>query len=462
MILDSKHAYSSQEITAAQTLTAIVIRSPANSTTCPIMPVVAQAQTAPVAPPAMVPGALLALPTASVLVRNGMPPIPTALLQQQPKAAKTSDSTFEKNFPQKLLDILETPEHSDILKWLPGGEAFIIVDKTRFASEDLPALLKETQFTSFIRKLCRWKFIRIPRRGPFTGHHVYYHELFRRDQPALCKLMSCNGNITSSLNAGIAQAKRQRSLDSMSTSILSSVVGRPKQTVRELYDLNQQNSLQMTMLEEASNRAFLIKERLLNIRFERDRLYDERQKRIVRQTEVSHYERQQVQGSSRQSEFSFYEQQQQRILRHEEARPLYEHQTGTPGYAVFSTSAREPDPLVPATSRQQHLPNQFPCGPRQAHIIHPHLAMTNVDGRTSSNNKSKIFQGAYTALRCGNTMEYNALMSQLTKLRKAEMLDRAAAVTRNQYVQQQQEGNLSRAEVILRAAAARDFKTGRN
>eukprot|EP00979_Chaetoceros_neogracilis_P000578 scaffold138_cov145-Chaetoceros_neogracile.AAC.5 len=260
--------------------------------------------------------------------------------------------------------------------------------------------------------------------------------------------MSCNGNITSSLNAGIAQAKRQRSLDSMSTtSILSSVVGRPKQTVRELCDLNQQNSLRMTMLEEASNRVFLIKERLLNIRFERDRLHDERQKRIVRQTEVSHYERQQVQGSSRQAEFSFYEQQQKGILRHEEARPLYEHQTGTPGYAVF-VIAREPDPLVPA-SRQQHLPNQFPCGPRQAHIIHPQLAM-NVDSRNSSNNKSKIFQGACTALRRGNTMEYNALMSQLTKLRKAEKLDRAAAVTRNQYVQQQEEeGSLSRAEVIL-------------
>jgi hypothetical protein len=465
MILDSKPACASRELTAAQTLTAL-IRSPGNNTTS-VLPAVAQAQipssavnTASAPPATMMPGALLALPPVpGVLVRNGMPPIPTSLLQQPEARKTTSDSTFEKNFPQKLLDILETPEHSDILKWLPGGEAFIIVDMTRFASEDLPALLKETQFTSFIRKLCRWKSIRIPRRGPFTGNHVYYHELFRRDQPALCKLMSCNGNITSSLNAGIAQAKRQRSLDSMSTtSILSSVVGRPKQTVRELCDLNQQNSLRMTMLEEASNRAFLIKERLLNIRFERDRLY-ERQKRIVRQTEVSHYERQQVQGSSRQSEFSFYEQQQKGILRHEEARPLYEHQTGTPGYTVFGI-AREPDPLVPA-SRQQHLPNQFPC-PRQAHIIHPQLAM-NVDGRNSSNNKSKIFQGACTALRCGNTMEYNAIMSQLTKLRKAEMLDRAAAVTRNQYVQQQEEeGNLRRAEVILRAAAARDFKTDRN
>jgi hypothetical protein len=421
MILDSKPAYSSQEeITAAQTLTAL-IRSPANSTTsAPILPAVAQAQissavtntTEPAAPPAAMVPALLTLPVAGVLVHTDTPPIPTTLLQQ-PEARKTSDSTFEKNFPQKLLDILETPEHSDILKWLPGGEAFTIVDKTRFASEDLPALLKETQFTSFIRKLCRWKFIRIPRRGPFTGNHVYYHELFRRDQPALCKLMSCNGNITSSLNVGIAQARRQRSLDSISTRILSPVVGRPKQTVRELYDLNQQNSLQMTMLEEASNRAFLIKERLLNIRFERDRLYDERQKMIVRQTEVSHYERQQVQGSSRQSEFSFYEQQQHRILRHEEARPLYEHQTGTPGYAVFGI-AREPDHLVPA-SRQQHLPKKFPCGPRQVHIIHPQLAMNVGDSRNSSNNKSKIFQGACTALRCGNTMEYNALMSQLTK-----------------------------------------------
>eukprot|EP00979_Chaetoceros_neogracilis_P000579 scaffold138_cov145-Chaetoceros_neogracile.AAC.6 len=150
MILDSKTAYSSQEITAAQTLTAIVIRSPANSTTS-VLPVVAQAQISSAvntasAPSAMVPGALLALPpVAGVLVRtSSTPPIPTTLLQQQPKAAKTSDGTFEKNFPQKLLDILETPEHSDILKWLPGGEAFTIVDKTRFASEDLPALLKET------------------------------------------------------------------------------------------------------------------------------------------------------------------------------------------------------------------------------------------------------------------------------------------------------------------------------
>jgi hypothetical protein len=284
MILDSKPACASQEITAAQTLTAL-IRSPANSTTTSILPAVAQAQissavdTAPV-PPAMMPGALLAAlpPVAGVLFRNGVHPIPTTLLQQQPEARKTSDSTFEKNFPQKLLDILETPEHSDILKWLPGGEAFTIVDKTRFASEDLPALLKETQFTSFIRKLCRWKFIRIPRRGPFTGNHVYYHELCRRDQPDLCKLISYNGNITSSLDVEIAQAKRQRSLDSMSTtSIISPVVVRPaKEIIRELY-LNQQNSLRM--LEEA-NRVFMIEERLLNIRFERDRLYDERQKRI--------------------------------------------------------------------------------------------------------------------------------------------------------------------------------------
>jgi hypothetical protein len=61
-------------------------------------------------------------------------------------------------------------------------------------------------------------------------------------------------------------------------------------------------------------------------------------------------------------------------------------------------------------------------------------------------------------------MEYNALMSQLTKLRNLEMLDRAAAVTRNHCVPQQQKGtSLRHAKVILRAtAAARDIKTGRN
>jgi hypothetical protein len=71
-------------------------------------------------------------------------------------------------------------------------------------------------------------------------------------------------------------------------------------------------------------------------------------------------------------------------------------------------------------------------------IIHPQLAM-NVDDRNSS-NKSKILQGACTALRCGNTMEYNAFMSQLTKLRKADMLDRAAATTRRNHCVQQWKG----------------------
>eukprot|EP00979_Chaetoceros_neogracilis_P019193 scaffold11953_cov236-Chaetoceros_neogracile.AAC.1 len=56
--------------------------------------------------------------------------------------------------------------------------------------------------------------------------------------------------------------------------------------MRELY-LNQQNSLRM--LEEA-NRVIMIEEQLMNICFERDRLY-ERQKRIVRQVEVPSFYR---------------------------------------------------------------------------------------------------------------------------------------------------------------------------
>eukprot|EP00979_Chaetoceros_neogracilis_P005890 scaffold1137_cov247-Chaetoceros_neogracile.AAC.14 len=422
MCLDSKPLRTNQELTAAQTLTDL-FRSPANSSVpSSLYPAVAQAQiSASMASTLPVPALTMSAPY--LLVQNGfMPPIPTSVLQQ-PKT-KIRHYTSGKNFPQKLFDILETPEHSDILKWLPGGEAFTIVDKLRFASEDIPALLKQTQFNSFTRKLCRWKFNRIPR-GPFAG--AYYHKLFRRDHPDLCKLMSCDDTATGSLNVGVAQA-RQRSMDSMSF-IFSPVVVRPAKhtSIRELY-LNQQKSLRMS--EEANNKVFMIKERIVKIRFERDRLYG-RQKRNLRQTELSLHERQQE--SLRQAEFKFYEQQQTGILRHEEARPLHKHQTNTPGYTRVN-SAREPHPL-PATTSRQHLPNQFPC-PRQAQIIHPQLAM-NVDGRNSS-SMSKVLQGACTALRCGNTMEYNALMSQLTKLRKTEMLDRAAAVTRNHCVQQNQ------------------------
>jgi len=105
-----------------------------------------------------------------------------------------SRPTKKKNFPMQLFDILEKPEHHDVVRWLPGGKAFIIMDKKRFADEILSVYFKKTQFASFARKLTRWKFIRVPK-GPYAG--AYYHKLYRRDLKPLCDLMTCDEKATS-------------------------------------------------------------------------------------------------------------------------------------------------------------------------------------------------------------------------------------------------------------------------
>mmetsp|Transcript_3115 Transcript_3115/g.4541 ORF Transcript_3115/g.4541 Transcript_3115/m.4541 type:complete len:558 (+) Transcript_3115:93-1766(+) len=140
-------------------------------------------------------------------------PVPVTMDQQQPNAAEAkndSDAIFDigqevnqsgappsptnggKNgkafFPMKLYDIVSDEKNVDIIKWLPGGKAFIIVDKKRFANEVLPKHFQQSQFTSFTRKLSRWRFTRVPR-GPFIG--AYYNKLFLKGHRSLCWHMRC-------------------------------------------------------------------------------------------------------------------------------------------------------------------------------------------------------------------------------------------------------------------------------
>lgn len=91
------------------------------------------------------------------------------------------------NFAQRLFEILEKPQHSDVITWLPGGKFWIIMDQKRFATEILPAYFKQTQFKSFTRKLHRWKFNRVSK-GPYLG--AYHHRFFQKDRKHLCSLMS--------------------------------------------------------------------------------------------------------------------------------------------------------------------------------------------------------------------------------------------------------------------------------
>ena len=91
-----------------------------------------------------------------------------------------------KNFPETLFNIISAEDYSDIISWLPHGQGFIIHDKDCFAKVILSRYFDGAKFTSFTRRLKRWKFFRVPR-GRELG--AYYNSNFKRDQPELVQKM---------------------------------------------------------------------------------------------------------------------------------------------------------------------------------------------------------------------------------------------------------------------------------
>jgi len=184
----------------------------------------------------------------------------------QTKSSSKSSNPFKGaklNFAQKLFEILEDPENTDIIKWLPGGKGWIMMDKKRFANEVLPVYFKQTQFTSFTRKLSRWKFNRVPK-GPYMG--AYYHKFFRRDRKYLCILMSCN-NETPSL-VDVAKV-RQQAISAGDFGTASAVAD----------DLPELQKTALKNLEEMNK--VMIKEQLLNLRMRKAQLYEENKMILV-------------------------------------------------------------------------------------------------------------------------------------------------------------------------------------
>jgi len=114
---------------------------------------------------------------------------------QESSNNKASEDDLEEeipmSFPQRLMDILNDEEHSDVISWLPHGKGFIMYKKKKFAAQVLPKYFKQSKFTSFTRKLNRWGFVRVTR-GPETG--AYYHQFFQRGNLRLCMQMSCQSS----------------------------------------------------------------------------------------------------------------------------------------------------------------------------------------------------------------------------------------------------------------------------
>jgi len=82
--------------------------------------------------------------------------------------------------------VLDRPDLSEAIDWMPHGRAFLVRKPKLFASDVLPRFFRQTKFLSFTRQLNLWGFKRITR-GMDAG--AYYHELFLRGRPYMAMRM---------------------------------------------------------------------------------------------------------------------------------------------------------------------------------------------------------------------------------------------------------------------------------
>jgi len=90
------------------------------------------------------------------------------------------------NFPAKLMAILSRPDFADIVCWMPHGRSWRVLKPREFEIRVLPSYFEHQKLSSFIRQANGWGFHRI---SQGLDRNSYYHELFLRGLPHLCKKM---------------------------------------------------------------------------------------------------------------------------------------------------------------------------------------------------------------------------------------------------------------------------------
>jgi len=92
-------------------------------------------------------------------------------------------------FPEKLhlmLNSVESDGNSKIVSWQCHGRCFVVHKPKDFVATVMPKYFRQTKLTSFQRQLNLYGFSRLTSGKDRGG---YYHELFLRGKPFLCKRM---------------------------------------------------------------------------------------------------------------------------------------------------------------------------------------------------------------------------------------------------------------------------------
>jgi hypothetical protein len=92
-------------------------------------------------------------------------------------------------FPEKLHRLLvevEAAGRSDVISWVANGRAFAIHKPDKFFKDIVPLYFRQSRLSSFKRQLNLYGFELI-NSGPARGG--YFHDLFVKDQPELCRRM---------------------------------------------------------------------------------------------------------------------------------------------------------------------------------------------------------------------------------------------------------------------------------
>merc|ERR1719401_2190348 len=92
-------------------------------------------------------------------------------------------------FPVKLHELLcHSSTDNSLISWNPEGTFFIIHDPLRFSEEISPKTFRTSTYSSFTRQLKIYDFKRVAEMEYFKDQ-AYYHELFLRAKPELCRKM---------------------------------------------------------------------------------------------------------------------------------------------------------------------------------------------------------------------------------------------------------------------------------